>query len=190
MRVARRVREAARRNGSIERRDRASGRLHRPEAYAQVNDAPDPFDQPSPDLSWLCHPALTGLPAHEWDTLITTLTTLHEAQRETHLDKRRGHRPRAKGEGNTGRRPILTLADRLLAAVLHYRHGLPQIAIAALFNVRPETINRRLRDIRELLATAGHDLHPAERQLATLNDLFNQAREAGIITTLEIKTAS
>ncbi|MFF2518862.1 transposase family protein [Streptomyces sp. NPDC058086] len=79
---------------------------------------------------------------------------------------------------------------RLLAAVLHYRHGLPQIAIAALFNVRPETINRRLRDIRELLATAGHDLHSAERQLATLNDLFNQAREAGIITTLEINTAS
>jgi transposase len=162
----------------------------RPEAYAQVNDAPDPFDQPSPDLSWLCHPALTGLPPHEWDTLITTLTTLHEAQRETHLDKRRGHRPRAKGDGTTGRRPILTLADRLLAAILHYRHGLPQIAIADLFNVRPETINRRLRDIRELLATAGHDLHPAERQPATLNDLFNQAREAGIITTPEIKTAS
>ncbi|SHH95852.1 ISAzo13 family transposase [Streptomyces sp. 3214.6] len=162
----------------------------RPEAYAQVNDAPDPFDQPSPDLSWLCHPALTGLPPHEWDTLITTLTTLHEAQRETHLDKRRGHRPRAKGDGNTGRRPILTLADRLLAAVLHYRHGLPQIAIAALFNVRPETINRRLRDIRELLATAGHDLHPDKPQLATLDDLFNLAREAGIITALEIKTAS
>ncbi|MHB9864361.1 ISAzo13 family transposase [Streptomyces sp. YIM S03343] len=161
----------------------------RPEAYAQVNDAPDPFDQPSPDLSWLCHPALTGLPPHEWDYLITTLTTLHEAQRETHLDKRRGHRPRAKGDGNTGRRPILTLADRLLAAVLHYRHGLPQIAIAALFSVRPETINRRLRDIRELLATASHDLHPAEHQLATLNDLFNMARDAGI-TTPEIKTAS
>ncbi|WP_369407085.1 transposase family protein [Streptomyces hokutonensis] len=159
----------------------------RPEAYAQVNDAPDPFDQPSPDLSWLCQPALTGLPPQEWDTLITTLATLHEAQRETHLDKRRGHRPRA---GHTGRRPILTLADRLLAAVLHYRHGLPQIAIADLFNVRPETINRRLRDIRELLATAGHDLHPADRQLATLDDLFNQAREAGIITTPEIKTAS
>ncbi|MHB9859302.1 ISAzo13 family transposase [Streptomyces sp. YIM S03343] len=161
----------------------------RPEAYAQVNDAPDPFDQPSPDLSWLCHPALTGLPPHEWDYLITTLTTLHEAQRETHLDKRRGHRPRAKGDGNTGRRPILTLADRLLAAVLHYRHGLPEIAIAALFSVRPETINRRLRDIRELLATASHDLHPAEHQLATLNDLFNMARDAGI-TTPEIKTAS
>jgi hypothetical protein len=161
----------------------------RPEAYAQVNDAPDPFDQPSPDLAWLCHPALTGLPPHEWDTLITTLTALHEAQRETHLDKRRGHRPRAKGDGSTGRRPILTLADRLLAAFLHYRHGLPQVAIAALFNVRPETINRRMREIRELLALTGHDLHPSEQQLATLNDLFNLASEAGVTTTPKIKTA-
>jgi len=38
----------------------------RPEAYGQVNTAPDPFDQPSPDLAWLCHPALTGVPAPEW----------------------------------------------------------------------------------------------------------------------------
>jgi hypothetical protein len=160
-----------------------------PEAYAQVNDAPDPFDQPSPDLAWLCHPALTGLPPHEWDTLITALAALHEAQRETHLDKRRGHRPRAKGDGSTGRRPILTLADRLLAALLHYRHGLPQVAIAALFKVRPETINRRMREIRELLALTGHDLHPSEQQLATLNDLFNLAGEAGVTTTPKIKTA-
>ena len=35
----------------------------RPEAYDQVSGAPDPFDRPSPDLAWLCHPALTGLPA-------------------------------------------------------------------------------------------------------------------------------
>ncbi len=77
----------------------------RPEAYAQANDAPDPFDQPSPDLAWLCHPALTGMPAHEWDTLITTLTGLHEDQREAHLDKRRGHRPRLAAPG-TGRRPM------------------------------------------------------------------------------------
>jgi hypothetical protein len=31
---------------------------------------------------------------------------------------------------------------------------------------------------------------PAERQLLTLNDLFDQAREAGTITTPEIKNAS
>jgi hypothetical protein len=31
----------------------------RPEPYDQDAGAPDPFDQPSPDLAWLCHPALT-----------------------------------------------------------------------------------------------------------------------------------
>ncbi|MFJ9007826.1 hypothetical protein [Streptomyces canus] len=133
---------------------------------------------------------MTGLPSAQWDTRITTLTALHEAQRETHLGKRRGHRPRAKGDGSTGRRPILTLADRVLATVLLYRHGLPQVAIAALFSVCPEPINRRLRDVRELPATAGHALDPAERQLVTLNDLFDLAREAGITITPEIKTAS
>jgi Rhodopirellula transposase DDE domain len=32
----------------------------RPEAYQHINTDPDPFDQPSPDLAWLCHPTLTG----------------------------------------------------------------------------------------------------------------------------------
>ena len=36
----------------------------RPEPYPHIPvAAPDPFDQPSPDLAWLCHPAVTGLPA-------------------------------------------------------------------------------------------------------------------------------
>jgi hypothetical protein len=86
-----------------------------PEPYEQVNTAPDPFDQPSPDLAWLRHPALTGLPQPEWDTLLATLLTLHEQQRETNLHQRRGHRPRLTTPG-TGRRPVLTRADRLLAA--------------------------------------------------------------------------
>ncbi|MFD5514214.1 transposase domain-containing protein [Streptomyces sp. NPDC127051] len=123
----------------------------RPEAYALASDAPDPFDQPSPDLAWLCHPALTGMPVPEREALITTLTALHESQRETALDKRRGHRPRVKGDGTTGRRPILTLADQLLATLLHQRLGLPQAAIASLFAVTPFAINRRIRDIRQLL---------------------------------------
>ncbi|WP_187645541.1 ISAzo13 family transposase [Streptomyces sp. TRM49041] len=161
----------------------------RPEAYAQVGDAPDPFDQPSPDLSWLCHPALTGMPAQEWDTLITTLTALHEDQREAHLDKRRGHRPRLAAPG-TGRRPMLTLADRLLAALLHYRLGLPQVAIACLFGVTPETINRRIRDIRQLLGTAGHNIHRTDQQLATLEQLYDHASTVGITVPLKIKAAS
>ncbi|WP_327417675.1 ISAzo13 family transposase [Streptomyces sp. NBC_01233] len=162
----------------------------RPEAYTQVNDAPDPFDQPSPDLAWLCHPALTGLPPAEWDTLITALTILHDAQRETHLDQRRGHRPRVKGDGTTGRRPVLTLADRLLATLLHYRLALPQVAVAALLTVHPGTINRRIRDIRQLLETAGHPIQPADDRLATLDDLYDFASTRGITLPAEIKPAS
>ncbi|MGW7673776.1 transposase family protein [Streptomyces sp. NPDC054775] len=161
----------------------------RPEAYAQVSDAPDPFDQPSPDLSWLCHPALTGMQTQEWDTLITALTALHEDQREAHLNKRRGHRPRLAAPG-TGRRPMLTLADRLPATLLHYRLGLPQVAIACLFGVTPETINRRIRDIRQLLGTAGHNIHRTDQQLATLERLYDHASAVGITLPLKIKTAS
>ena len=160
----------------------------RPEAYDQISDAPDPFDRPSPDLAWLCHPALTGLPAPEWDSLIATLMTLHDQQRETSLDARRGHRPRLAAPG-TGRRPVLTLADRLLAAILHQRLALPQVTIAALLSVRPETINRRIRDIRQLLDQAGHAIQPGPHQLASLDDLTSFASAQGITAPPKIKTA-
>jgi hypothetical protein len=58
-------------------------------------------------LAWLCHPALTGLPAREWDTLIAALMSLHHQQRKTRLDERRGHRPRLAAPG-TGRRPVIS----------------------------------------------------------------------------------
>jgi transposase len=161
----------------------------RPEAYRHINPDPDPFDQPSPDLAWLHHPALTGLPAPQWDALIATLLSLHGKQREASLDKRRGHRPRQAAPG-TGRRPVLTLADRLLAVVLHQRLGLPQTAIADLFDVRPETINRHIRDLRQLLSQAGHTIHPGTRRLATLDDLHRLAAAEGLSVPTNVETAS
>ena len=121
--------------------------------------------------------------------MITTITTLHQQQREAELDKRRGHRPR-KTRSGAGRRPTLTLADRLLATVLHHRHALPQVAVAALFNVRPETINRRIRDTRHLLEQAGHTIQPAQQPLATLDDLYDLANTAGITIPTRTTTAS
>ncbi len=162
--------------------------LH-PRDYDKPSSTPDPLDQPSPDLAWLRHPALTGLPPAEWDALTATLMTLHDQQREASLDKRRGHRPRIKAGEGTGRRPVLTLADRLLAAVLHYRLGLPQVAIAALFSVRPETVNKRIRDIRQLLEQAGHTIQPGPHRLASLDDLYTLARSIDITIQPEIKTA-
>jgi len=59
----------------------------RPEPFPHLPiSAPDPFDQPRPDLAWLCHPTLTGWPTPEWDALITTITALHDQQREAELD--------------------------------------------------------------------------------------------------------
>jgi hypothetical protein len=66
------------------------------------------------------------------------------------LDARRGHRPPPRPHP---RRPVL-------ATILHQRLALPQVAIAALFSVRPETINKRIRDIRQLLEQAGHIIQP------------------------------
>jgi len=160
----------------------------RPENYDQAAGAPDPFDQPSPDLAWLCHPALTGLPAREWDALITTLMTLHDQRREADLDKRRGHRPQLAAPG-AGRRPVLTLADRLLATALHQHLALPQVAVAALFTVRPETINRRIRDVRQLLDQAGHTIQPGPDRLANLDEPYSLGVTQGIAIPAEIKTA-
>jgi transposase len=160
----------------------------RPEDYDQAAGAPDPFDRPSPDLAWLCHPALTGLPPQQWDALTAMLMTLHDQQRETSLDKRRGHRPRLTAPG-TGRRPLLTLADRLLATVLHQRLALPQVTIAALFGVRPETINKRIRDIRQLLEQAGYTIQTGPHRLASPEDLYRLAITEGIVIPSEAKTA-
>jgi len=160
----------------------------RPEDYGQVAGAPDSFDQPSPDLAWLAHPALTGLSAGGWDALIAVLMTLHDQQREVGLDKRRGHRPRLIAPG-AGRRPVLTLADRLLATLLHQRLALPQTAIAVLFGVRPETVNRHIRDIRQLLDQAGYTIQPGPHWLASLDDLYSLETAEGIAVASEIKTA-
>jgi hypothetical protein len=160
----------------------------RPEVYDQDAGAPEPFDRPSPDLAWLCHPALTGLAAPQWDALIAALMSLHDQQRETSPHKRRGHRPRLAAPG-TGRRPVLTLADRLLATTLHQRLALPQVAIAVLFTVRPETINKRIRDVRQLLDQAGHTIQPAPHRLAGLDDLYSLATAAEITLPSKTKTA-
>ena len=89
----------------------------------------------------------------------------------------------------TGRRPVLTLADRLLATLLHRHLAVPQVAVAALFSVRPETINRRIREIRQLLDQAEHAVQPGPHRLASLHDLYRLAATEGIDIPPEIKTA-
>jgi hypothetical protein len=61
--------------------------------------------------------------------------------------------------------------------------------VAALFSVRAETINKRIRDIRQLLDQAGHHIQPGPHRLASLDDLYSLAAAAEITLPPEIKTA-
>jgi len=61
--------------------------------------------------------------------------------------------------------------------------------VAALFKVRPETVNKRIRDIRQLLDQAGHTIQPGPHHLASLDDLYQLARSTGIAVQPEIKAA-
>jgi Rhodopirellula transposase DDE domain len=149
---------------------------------------PQPAARPAPDLAWLTHPAITGLPGPALDALTAELTGPAAALREAALDRRRGYRPR-QGAPGTGRRPRLTLAAKLTAAILHDRHGLPQRAIAALFQARPEDISRHISAIRRLLRQTGNTIEPAPRKLATLDDLYRHAAGAGITIPSKIKPA-
>jgi hypothetical protein len=47
--------------------------------------------------------------------------------------------------------------------------------------VRPETIKKRIRDIRQLPDQAGHTIQPGPHRLASLNDLSSLAAAEGIL---------
>jgi hypothetical protein len=90
---------------------------------------------------------------------------------------------------SAGRGPVLILADRLLATVLHQHLALPQVPIAALFDVRPATISKRIRDIRQLLDHAGYAIEPGSHRLTSLDDLCRFTVAADIVTPSTIKAA-
>ena len=132
-----------------------------------------------PDLSWLAHPAITGMPGPALDALTAALTAPAAALRQARLDRRRGDRPGRLAPG-TGRHPALTLTSKILAVILHDRHHLPQTAIAALCQIQASTLSRNLSEIRRLLTQTGQAIQPATATLATLDDLYAYATSAGI----------
>ncbi|RPK36794.1 Rhodopirellula transposase [Streptomyces sp. ADI92-24] len=150
-----------------------------------------PQNQPGHGREWLAHPALTGIQPDQWDQLIAELAAARETQREEVLQQRRGgDRQKVPAAGlYTGRRPGLSLVDRLLATLLHERHGLPQVTIAPLFGVVPQSLNRVISQTRHLLHEVDYTIEPTETRLATLDDLTDLAAHLDIPTP-EINTAS
>ncbi len=165
----------------------------RPEEHRRDGVPPIPAqDFPGPGRAWMVHPALTGMSQARWSRLVATLSAAREVQREADLHQRRGgDRQKVPATGlYTGRRPGLTLVDRLLATLLYERHGLPQVLIAPLFGVVPQSLNRAISQTRRLLDEARHTIEPTDTRLATLNDLTDLAIRHGMTPPSEIKTAS
>jgi hypothetical protein len=161
----------------------------RPE-HARPAGEPQP-DSPAPparpDHAWLLHPTLIGMPAREWEELIARLAVLRHAQREAALHQRRGGA--RKAAPGTGRKAVLTLADRALAAVLHHRFNIPERTIAALFAVTQQSINKAIRQTDPLLTLAGYHPTHADTRIRTLPELTAHATRSGITPPAEIKPA-
>jgi transposase len=134
---------------------------------------PQPFDQPRHDLAWLTHPALTGVPDHDWDQLIAALTAQHEAHAQA---GRLPGRPFRRDPHQ--RRDFLTLADRLTATLIYHQHGIPQTVLAPIYGIRTDSLNKLIVETRHLLHQAGHTLpKPRIHRGATPDDLHTIAQD-------------
>jgi transposase len=162
--------------------------LHPDTGQARGPAEPGPQAPAGWDRATLAHPALTGLPRNDLDDLAAALAGPWSTQREQDRHQRRGSdRQRAPGAGPP---PKLTLADRVLATLLHQHLALPYPLLAQLLGVNRTTISRAIQETRPLLnqhglATPGT---PAAR-LRTLADISAYAARQGIMPQPESKSA-
>ena len=139
------------------------------------------------DRTALADPALTGLSRQALDDLAAGLAAARSAQREQGLYERRGgQRRRAPGAGS---RPQLTLADRVLATLLHLHLSISCPLLAQLLGVNRTTISRAIRDTLPLLDQHPSAIpEPATARILTLADLRAYAAKA-TAPAPEIKSA-
>jgi transposase len=147
---------------------------HQPTAALNAPPPPEPTDA---HRTWLTHPALTGLPPADWDTLLIQLATPHDEQREDILHTRRGAvRQAAPGPG---RRPVLTLGDRVAMTLIRQRFSLPVTEITQLFDVSATTVHTVIRETAPILKRVGHVTEPGT-PLTTLAQFHDHLTASGI----------
>jgi len=152
--------------------------------------APAPPPRPRPGRGerpgW-AHPALTGMPAAEWDQLTAALALPYQAQREAEMHIARGGPATRRRAG--GHPQALTLAEKILITVTRQRLALPRPVLAELFGVSTGTIATAEQQIKPLLKRAGHSIEPTTTQLTTLAGLTAYASAQGITLIPKTKPA-
>jgi hypothetical protein len=161
--------------------------LHPHAGQARGPAEPGPQAPSGWDRTTLACPALTGLPGKELDDLAAALAGPWSEQREQDLHQRRGSdRQRAPGAGPP---PRLTIADRVLATLLHQHLALPYPLLAQLLGVNRTTISRAVQQTRPLLARRGLAAGQPAARLYTLADISAYAARQGIMPRPELKSA-
>ena len=161
--------------------------LHPHAGQARGPAEPGPQAPSGWDRTTLAHPALTGLPGKELDDLVAALAGPWSEQREQDLHQRRGSdRQRAPGAGPP---PRLTIANRVLATLLHQHLALPYPLLAQLLGVNRTTISRAVQQTRPLLARRGLAAGQPAARLYTLADISAYAARQGIMPRPELKSA-
>ncbi|MFK4070442.1 transposase family protein [Streptomyces sp. NPDC029674] len=129
-------------------------------------------------------PQITGLSADVIAQLIAELGPLWTEQRKRRLQAR----PRQRALG-AGARYRLVFVDRLLATLVHLRHGVTHDVLACWFGVDRSTITRAIGEVRPLLAERGCTVASGIR-LRTMADVIQFLGASGrtaIIDATEIR---
>ncbi|MCX4986004.1 transposase [Streptomyces sp. NBC_00572] len=97
-------------------------------------------------------------------------------------------RPRKRAVG-AGAKHRLVFVDRLLATLVHLRHGVTHDVLACWFGVDRSTITRAIGEVRPLLAERGCTISPGIRlrTLADVIDHLGASGQTGIVDDTEIR---
>ncbi|MFC9399224.1 transposase family protein [Streptomyces sp. NPDC057027] len=126
----------------------------------------------------------TGLSAKMIAELIAEVGPLWHERHQARL----ASRPRKRAVG-AGAKHRLVFVDRLLATLVHLRHGVTHDVLACWFGVDRSTITRAIGEVRPLLAERGCTVRPDVRlrTLAEVVEHLGASGKTGIIDGTEIR---
>ncbi|MBT2401756.1 transposase family protein [Streptomyces sp. ISL-100] len=127
---------------------------------------------------------VTGLSAAVIAELVAEVGPLWHERHQARL----ASRPRKRAVG-AGAKHQMVFVDRLLATLVHLRHGVTHDVLACWFGVDRSTVTRAVGEVRPLLAERGCTISPDVRlrTLAEVVDYLGATGKTGIIDGTEIR---